>query len=229
MFLAGAALSGCENILLGDLNFHLDQHDTWTLKFYDLLEQFSFTQLVNTPTHIQGHILDALCVRDSFFWAISPKVIGGLSDHQAIMFSLIFPVRESCKFQHISIRKIHKINILDFRADILKSDLIRCPYKTASLLSHQYFNTLRSLLDKHAPMMKKNIPRHAETGFMNCDILKAKRLKRKYERVWRRENSASNRSRYRAAINHYNFLLEKSKCKHYSNVVAENQGNPKAL
>ena len=66
MFLEGAALSGCENILLGDLNFHLDQHDTWTLKFYDLLEQFSFTQLVNTPTHIQGHILDALCVRDSF-------------------------------------------------------------------------------------------------------------------------------------------------------------------
>ena len=93
MFLEGAALSGCENILLGDLNFHLDQHDTWTLKFYDLLEQFSFTQLVNTPTHIQGHILDALCVRDSFSWAISPKVIGGLSDHQAIMFSLIFPVR----------------------------------------------------------------------------------------------------------------------------------------
>ena len=51
MFLEGAALSGCENILLGDLNFHLVQHDTWTLKFYDLLEQCSFTQLVNTPTH----------------------------------------------------------------------------------------------------------------------------------------------------------------------------------
>ena len=106
-------------------------------------------------------------------WVISPKVIGGLSDHQAIMFSLIFPSRESCKFQHVSICKILKINILDFRTDILKSDLIRCPYKTASLLSHQYFNTLRSLLDKHAPM-KKNIPRHAKTGFMNCDILKAK-------------------------------------------------------
>ena len=229
MFLEGAALSGYKNILLGDLNFHLDKHDTWTLKFYDILEQFGFTQLVNAPTHIQGHILDALCVRDSFSWAISPKVIGGLSDHQAIIFSLIFPVIESCKFQRVPIRKIHKINISDFRMDILKSDLIRCPYKTASLLSHQYFNTLRSLLDKHAPIMKKNIPRHAETGFMNCDILKAKRLKRKYERAWRHENSASNRSRYRAAINHYNFLLEKSKCNHYSNIVAENQGNPKAL
>ena len=174
MFLEGAALSGYENILLGDLNFHLDKHDTWTLKFYDILEQFSFTQLVNTPTHIHGHILDALCVRDSFSWAISPKVIGGLSDHQAIIFSFVFPVRESCKFQCVPIRKIHKINTSDFKMDILNSDLIRCPYKTTSLLSHQYFNTLRSLLDKHAPIMKKNILRHAETGFMNCDILKAK-------------------------------------------------------
>ena len=83
--------------------------DTWTLKLCDTLEQISFTQLVNTPTHIQSHILDALCWRDSFSWAISPKVIGGLSDHQAIMFGLIFPVRESCQFQHVSIRKIHKI------------------------------------------------------------------------------------------------------------------------
>ena len=101
--------------------------------------------------HIQDHILDALCVRDSFSLAISPKVY-----HQAIMVSFIFSVRESCKFQHVSICKIHKINIiLDFRMDILKSDLIRCPYKTASLLSHQYFNTLRNLLDKHARIKKK--------------------------------------------------------------------------
>ena len=84
---------GCENILLGDLNFYLDKHDNWTLKLYDILKQFSLTELVNTPTHIQGHILDAVCVKDSFSWAISPKVIGGLSDHQATMLSLIFPVR----------------------------------------------------------------------------------------------------------------------------------------
>ena len=77
-------------------------------------------------------------------------------------------------------------------------------------------------------MKKKNIPRHAETGFMNCDILKAKQLKRKYERAWHRENSASNRSRYRAVIHQYNFLFEKSKCNHYSHMVAENQGSPKA-
>ena len=72
MFLEGAALSGCETILLGDLNFQLDQHNAWTLKFYDILEEFSFTQLVNTPTDIQGHILDAL----PFPGPLVPKLLG---------------------------------------------------------------------------------------------------------------------------------------------------------
>ena len=108
----------------------------------------------------------------------------------------------------------------------LQSDLIRYPYKTANLLSHKYFNTLRSLLDKHGPFKRKNIPRHATTGLLNSDILKAKRFKRKCERAWHQEHSARNRSRYRAAINHYNFLFERSKCNHFSNIVA---ANPKAL
>ena len=64
---------------------------------------------------------------------------------------------------------------------------------------------------------------------MNSDIRSAKRLKRKYERMWCRDNSTINRSRYRAAVNHYNFLLEVSRLRHYSAVIAENNGNPKSL
>ena len=66
MFLEGAALSGCENILFGDLNFHLDQHDTWTLKFYYLLEQFSFTQTCQyTHTYSGSHFGCSMC--EGFF------------------------------------------------------------------------------------------------------------------------------------------------------------------
>ena len=100
---------------------------------------------------------------------------------------------------HVSVqlntRKIHKINITDFREDILNSDLIK-HHTTASLLSHQYFNTLRNILEKHAPIKKKMAPLHPDKGFLNSDILSAKRLKHKCERVWRSNNSAVNRSRY---------------------------------
>ena len=72
-------------------------------------------------------------------------------------------------------------------------------------------------------------PSHPDKGFVNSDILSAKRLKRKCERVWRSNNSAINWSRYRAAVNRYNFLLELSRHRDYSTVIAENNGNPKAL
>ena len=111
----------------------------------------------------------------------------------------------------------------------MNSDLIKHPHKTASLLSHQYFNTLRNILDRHAPVNRKKVPLHPDKGFMNSDILSAKHLKRKYERIWRKDNSAINRSRYRAIVNRYNFLLEESRQRHYSAVIAENNGNPKAL
>ena len=66
-------------------------------------------------------------------------------------------------------------------------------------------------------------------GFINSEILAAKRRKRKLEREWRKDNSAINRSRYRAAVNHFNRLVECAKTKHYSDMVRENEDNPKAL
>ena len=60
-------------------------------------------------------------------------------------------------------------------------------------------------------------------------ILAAKRRKRKLEREWRRDNSAINCSRYRAAVNHFNRLLECAKTKYYSNMVRKNEDDPKAL
>ena len=228
-FVEDAALSCCENVILGDLNLHLDKQDGWSQKFNDSLCQYNFTQIIDSPTHIHGHILDVICVTDTFSKALCAKVIAGLSDHFAITFSVNIPIEVPCKFRQVNTRKIHKINITDFKEDILNSDLIKHPHRTASLLSHQFFNTLRSILDKHAPIKRKMAPVHPDKGFVNSDILSAKRLKCKCERVWRSNNSAINRRRYRAAVNRYNFLLEQSRRRHYSTVIAENNGNPKAL
>ena len=214
---------------MGDLNLHLDKQDDWSQKFNDSLCQYNFTQIIDSPTHIHGHILDVVCVRDTFSKAACTMVTAGLSDHLAITFSVNIPIKAPCKFRQINTWKIHKINITDFREDILNSDLIKHPHTTASLLSHQYFNTLHNILDKHAPIKRKMAPSHPDKGFVNSDILSAKRLKGKCERVWRSNNSAVNWSRYRAAVNRYNFLLEQSRRRHYSTVIVENNGNPRDL
>ena len=60
---------------------------------------------------------------------------GGLSDHLAITFSVDIPIKTMCNFGQVNTQKIHRININDFREDIVNSDLIKHPHRTASLLS----------------------------------------------------------------------------------------------
>ena len=123
--------------------------------------------------------------------------------------------------------------LLNGNVDIVKvvanSELIQAPYKTASLLSHQYFHIHRHLLDKHAPVHERKTPHHVNKAFISSEILAAKRRKCKLKREWRRDNSAIYHSRYRADVNHFNCLLECAKTKYYSNMVRENEDNPKAL
>ena len=196
----------------------------WTDNFNTVLSDFDFIQHVSMPTHIQGHILDVLCTSKSLTSSVHHYVKDGTSDHLAVFFTTTFPVKNSCR-----VKRLRSENKTEFMSDIANSELIQAPYKTASLLSHQYFHTLRNLLDKHAPVHERKTPQHANKRFINSEILAAKRRKRKLEREWRRDNSAINCSRYKAAVNHFNRLLECAKTKYYSNMVRKNEDNPKAL
>ena len=201
-----AALSPHENIILGDVNIQLDSQNCWTDNFNTVLLDFDFIQHVSTPTHIQGHILDVLCTSKSLTSSVHHYVKDGISDHMAVFFTTTFPVKNSCRVKCLKIRKLCKINKTEFLSDIL-----------------------RNILDKHAPVHERYTPQHVNKWFINSEILAAKRRKRKLETEWRRDNSAINRSRYGAAVNHFNHLVECAKTKYYSDMVRENEDNPKAL
>ncbi|KAJ1174840.1 hypothetical protein NDU88_000131 [Pleurodeles waltl] len=60
-FISWHALASPDFILLGDLNFHLEQNnDTNTTTLLANLANLGLKQLVNTPTHIAGHTLDPI-------------------------------------------------------------------------------------------------------------------------------------------------------------------------
>ena len=104
-FLEQAKTIAHDLILVGDLNFHLN----------------------NSPTHIKGHMLDVVVIRkDSHILHSTPQVypsgIGdgrgkSLLDHYAIQFDLQIPTNH--KPPHaISYRKTKGISITNFRHDI---------------------------------------------------------------------------------------------------------------
>ena len=160
--------------------------------------------------HIQGHILDVLCT-SKYLSSGSPLCKGRHIRPPGCLFDHSISGQKFLQSKVLKIRKLSKINKTEFMSDIADSELIQGPYKTASLLSHQYFHTLRNLLDKHASVHERRTPQYANRGLINSNILAANRRKHKVEREWRRDNSAINRSRYRAAVNHFNRLLECAK------------------
>ena len=146
-----------------------------SIQFCQILILFNICQHLRT----NKDILDVLCTSKSLTSSVDHYVKDGISDHLAVFFTTTFLVINSCRVKRLKIRKLGKINKTQFMSDIANSELIQVPYKTATLLSHRYFHTLRNLLDKHSPIHERKTPQYVNKGFINSEILAAKRRKSK--------------------------------------------------
>ena len=67
--------------------------------------QYNFTQIIDSPTHIHGHILEVVHVRDTFSKAVCAMITAGLSDDLAITFLVNIPIKAPCKFRQVNTRE----------------------------------------------------------------------------------------------------------------------------
>ena len=172
-YLDSLLLSKVPLCISGDFNLHLDvSGDVDAPKFADLLESMCLTQYARSPTHIQGHILDLVITRNS------DNIIKGrpisdryISDHCSVLCSLSVP-RPSPTVKHMSFRKLKALDLTAFKDDIARIDSFNDadPQKLVEL----YDNTLRLLLDRHAPIMSKKVLFRPKVAWINSDIIKAK-------------------------------------------------------
>ncbi|KAJ1215420.1 hypothetical protein NDU88_003029 [Pleurodeles waltl] len=81
------ALASSDYILLGDLNFHLENNnDVNTASLTTNLSNLGLRQLVNTPTHIAGHTLDPLFTSSNHI-SFSHTSELHWTDHHCVHFS----------------------------------------------------------------------------------------------------------------------------------------------
>ena len=122
-----------------------------TAKFVDLLESMCLTQ----HAHIQGHILDLRITRNS------DNIIKGrpisdryISDHCSVLCNHSAP-GPSPTVKHVSFRKLKTLDLTAFKGDTACSHVFNDadPEKLVDL----YNNTLRLLLDRHAPITSKTV------------------------------------------------------------------------
>ncbi|XP_071492587.1 uncharacterized protein [Diadema antillarum] len=210
-------------VITGDLNIHFDNTSAPnTLRFNDLISGHGISQLVSSPTHDKGHILDVIMVRnsDNVLYS-SPKVFYGISDHSAVSCLLKF-VRPSRVMSEFTCRNIKKINRTAFAEDIVSCKLMSSPTDSVDCVVENYNSALSRLLNIHAPAKTRKIRKRTDCPWYNSDIAAAKRKRRRLERKWLSNGKSEiDRKLLCAQKNVVNSLLKKAKRSYYVGLIED--------
>ena len=113
--------------------------------------------------------------------------------------------------------------------EIRNSELFQMDTDDPDELVALFDNTLRSLLDRHAPVKHKNITSRPCAPWMNYEIKLAKRQRRKAERKWRASKAHIDLLSYRTMRNRVTFLSNKARTVYYTNFITENSTDQRRL
>ena len=229
-YLESVILSNELLCLTGDFNIHVDDHnDPAACRFLDLLDSMSLTQHVAEPTHELGHTLDLVITRKSdnlISGRPAPDIL--FSDHLTLLFKLK-TARPPLKVGRVSFRKLRSIDKDAFTDEICNSELFQMNYDDPDKPAALFDITLRSLLDRHAPVKHKNIAIRPCVPWMNDEIVLAKRQRRKAERKWRASKAHIDLLSYRTMRNRVTFLSNKARSDYYTNFINENSTDQRKL
>ena len=229
-FLEETILNDSDVLISGDFNIHWDKHtDKSAMEFRSILEAFSLTQLVNQPTHNKGHILDLIITRSKGTWQCNSPQIGDLvSDHHIVTCELSMPVQRVKKHK-LKYRKLKNIDISNFKNDIIASSLADIDDKELDDLVKLYDSELQRLLDKHAPVIEREINIKRREPWYNDSIYNARRAMRRSERRWKKSRCDENYADFTHKRRHFMQLLRQAESEYYSDLIQVNSSDAKRL
>ena len=219
-------------IITGDFNFHLDNAtDRAAARFQDLLLVFNLEQHVQGSTHRNGHTLDLVITRCNENPVQNVRVSDpAISDHCAVHWLTPHLNKPSIEKKKISFRKLGSVDKKQFLKDIRDSALFKqYEFKDVSELHNCYEDTLRSLLDHHAPLLTRTVTLRPAAPWYNNDITREKVKRRKLERLWCKTQLTVHREMYVQQCVNVNKLIYDSKMLFYSDIIENNSNNQRIL
>ena len=213
-------------LLAGDVNIHMDEDESYSNRFKDILESFNIKQHVNTATHIHGHTLDIIA---TFLDgpAISNVVVNeyDLSHHYLVDFVVsVSPVKKQQKT--ISFRDLRKIDTVKFKTE-LNDRLLVLESMNFGENIQMYNQELSGLLNNHAPVKHCTIKIVPEAPWFDKDYAELRKKRRKAERLYRRTGLSSHKANYVSLRKQTLLLAHQKKCSFYR--AKFDKGNAKQM
>lgn len=240
VFLDQLSVLSSNPIIVGDINFHLDNSsNSHTAQFNSLLDSHGLKQHVTTATHKKGHILDVVICRDSCEALLQESVVvsdpglcdakgNHVCDHLAVLFDVNLSKPMSVR-KNVSFRRYKDICEGDFLSDLTKSTVLSDIDKPLPDLCASYQVELQRLIDKHAPVIRKSIILRPNTSWYTKQLRDAKQEKRRRERIWRKTKLTIHHDLYRDQCRIMNKMLYEAKRTFYSDKITECSGNQKEM
>ena len=199
-------------VVTGDFNVHMDNlNKPETNKFITSISSVGLHQFVQSPTHRLGHTLDLVLARpeDNL---VSDCIVHdiSMSDHYAVHFTLNrskpCPPKSFSKtrnFQHIDMEALSAAF-----SDKLKPLLLLHNVNDQAQL---FGDTVTTILDDFAPVRTRTRVCRHKTPWYNDAVHKARRVKRRLERQWRKSKLPDDRTAYNTQITVVKDLINDAK------------------
>ena len=200
-------------IIVGDFNVHVDNPSKGDAShFLTTLANSGLDQHVTGPTHKSGHTLDLVISRPDDNLISNCTIDSLLSDHHVVYCSIQLPKPNYQKVKFFS-RKLGSVDLQSFQDDL--APLLDSNSNNVNDLVELYNNAVKQTLDKHAPVTMRSRTNRPHQPWYTSEIHVARRLRRKYERMWRKSKLEVHRGLYVDQRKVVNDLLDSLKVEHY--------------
>jgi len=191
-------------LICGDFNYWVDDppFKPYSSEFLELIDLNNLHNLVKSPTHISGHILDLIITSIDSDLVNHIEVVpvdSSISDHALLVFTINF-LRPSTYTKTITMRNYRNIDEEAISHDI--QHFLNAVDSTSLASDHLgiiYNDFFRSIHDHYCPVIEKVIRVRDNAPWYGSSVKSLRRLRRRLEREWRRLRTPSSRSDYVAA------------------------------
>ena len=201
-------------------------------KLRTLMNAYGLNQMIQEPTHRNGHTLDHIYVNDSqteFKHSVQGGTFGITTDHYPCIIELPCKKQEEER-ERIVTRQLGKIDQVKFKEDIQKMvSRLQGSEEDFEAMYKKYKSSAENILNEYAPEVSKNVSKKKQPEWIDQEYKIARAKRRKLEKIWKRSRTEENHQTY---VDQRNLCARMSKEKqesYYSKLIDSASNKQKQL
>jgi len=210
-------------VACGDFNCRGDDSTSIRADLASLISAHGLRQFVTSSTRCTPRVSSLLDLvvgnaSSSRIRDVTVRPSHGVSDHDLVTWSLTTRSRPPRRFMTYQFRNIKSIDWVQFKSDILQSDLFTAPAETADSFAEQIDSSVTRILNRHCPLQERSkfASSHRDSRWLSTNAVEMKRARRRLERKWKSSRSNDDYVAYRKACRQVNKEIIRSRQEFYS-------------